>query len=480
MQHTDVVHAPCGPVRGFWREGSAAFLGIPFAEAPVGDLRFAAPRPRRPWTEVLDATAYGATPQRRPFAEVTTIPEPSVPGEDILSVNVFTPRPGDVDAQLPVLVWIHGGGYMAGSPASPWYDGAAFNRDGVVTLTVSYRLGFQGFGWIEDAPGNRGVLDWVAALQWVRDNIASFGGDPDRVTIAGQSAGGGAVLTLMRCPRARGLFSAVVAHSGVPRLQSLEAARASGTALAELADVSPTLAGWAEVDEATLLDQEAKHRAADGGESGVEQVLDSIDPAVPSDMLSFAPYVDGDVLPEGEPYVDVPLLIGATAHEFTAMGSWAVTQLGEVAPLDALRRRFGTEVTDALVAAHPELSPELVLGQLMTMKVFRLPILDVLADRGDAPTWLYDFREVGTSGQSEHCLELPFVFGCLDEPGAVRVLGADADQGLADRMHADWVDFVSGHAVDWPPVAGTPTGRTYRASGVVDGPVYRLEHDLFG
>src|SRR6185437_13660526 len=144
---------------------SAAFLGIPFAEPPVGELRFAAPEPHRPWEGVRDAGEPGATPQRKALAEITLIPEPSYPGESTLNVDVFTPRPGDPEAKLPVLVYIHGGGYVAGSPASPWYDGAAFNRDGIVTVSVSYRLGFDGFGWIEDAPANRGILDWILALE---------------------------------------------------------------------------------------------------------------------------------------------------------------------------------------------------------------------------------------------------------------------------------------------------------------------------
>jgi hypothetical protein len=169
-----------GAVRGFWRPGSAAFLGIPFAEPPFGELRFQAPVPRAPWSGVRDALGYAPTPQRKALAEITTIPEPSIPGDDILTLNVFTPRPSEDGEPLPVLVYIHGGGYVAGSPASPWYDGAAFNRDGVVTVTVSYRLGFDGFGWLPDAPANRGILDWLLALEWVRDNIAQFGGDPAR------------------------------------------------------------------------------------------------------------------------------------------------------------------------------------------------------------------------------------------------------------------------------------------------------------
>jgi para-nitrobenzyl esterase len=262
------ITTPKGRVRGVHRAGgSCAFLGIPFALPPVGDHRFAAPVPHPGWSGVLDATAYGATPQRKPLTEVTLIPEPSIPGDSsTLNVNVFTPDPdrGSGDG-LPVLVWIHGGGFVAGSPASPWYDGAAFNRDGVVTVTVSYRLGFDGFGWVADAPANRGVLDWLCALEWVRDNISAFGGDPTRVTIAGQSAGGAAVLTLLGMDRAQHLFHAVACLSGPTMHITAAAAEEFGRTLADRLGVPPTRAGLSAVDESRVL--EVQHELAPVGRS---------------------------------------------------------------------------------------------------------------------------------------------------------------------------------------------------------------------
>lgn len=174
---------PAGRARGSWflddqQSDSgpriAVFRGIPYAEPPVGRLRFAPPQPRRPWDHVLDTTSFGPTPQRGESG-ITLIPEHAVAGDDTLSVNVWTPTL-DPDAALPVVVWIHGGGFISGSPASPWYDGRAFARDGVVLVTISYRIGFAGFGWIDGATPNRGVLDWICALEWVRDNIVAFGG----------------------------------------------------------------------------------------------------------------------------------------------------------------------------------------------------------------------------------------------------------------------------------------------------------------
>ncbi len=321
-----VVRIAQGQVRGFWRDGrSAAFLGIPFAEAPVGEHRFAAPVPAAGWDGVRAATEFGPTPQRRPFGDVTAIPEPSFPGAATLNVNVFTPVPGEPDARLPVLVWIHGGGFKAGSPSSPWYDGLAFNRDGVVTVSISYRLGFDGFGWIPDAPHNRGLLDQIAALHWVQDNIAAFGGDPDRVTIAGQSAGGGSVWALLVSPVAKGLFSAAISHSGALALQPADVARRSGAALAELGGVEWTRAGLSRLSEEDVLDRQERVSVAPPP-GGLDAALAGIFATGGID-LAFLPYVDGEVLPASVDDAlaagigtDRPLVMGCTAHEFTAAG----------------------------------------------------------------------------------------------------------------------------------------------------------------
>ncbi len=340
-----VVVTRSGAVRGIWRDGSAAFLGIPFAEPPVGDLRFQAPVPHRPWEGVRPADEYGATPQRKTLAEVTLIPEPSIPGESTLNVNVFTPNPVDAgDAGLPVLVWIHGGGYVAGSPASPWYDGAAFNRDGVVTVSVSYRLGFDGFGWIEDAPRNRGVLDWLLALEWVRANIAAFGGDPSNVTISGQSAGGGAVLTLLGCPRAQPLFSRVISLSGPPTNVTMDASEALGRKLAELGGVAPTVAGLSTLTEAEILALQGQVSSVGGNDGEADPIAGLA--AMLDGGLTLGPVVDGDLipLPTNEALAsgiggDKELILGTTDHEFGMVLAGAGEALSGVPAAGVLARR---------------------------------------------------------------------------------------------------------------------------------------------
>lgn len=451
------VTTHAGAVRGFWREGSAAFLGIPFAEAPIGENRFRAPVPHQKWEGVLDATEFGATPQRKALAEVTLIPEPSIAGESTLNVNVFTPRPGE-DAQLPVLVWIHGGGYVAGSPASPWYDGAAFNRDGVVTVSISYRLGFDGFGWIEDAPANRGMLDWLLALEWVRDNIAAFGGNPNNVTISGQSAGGGAVLTLLSSPKAQGLFNRVLSLSGPPTAVTMEASEKLGRTLAELGGVPPTIAGLSTLTEAQVLELQGKVSsigADDGGDplAGLSAMLNQ--------GLTLGPTIDGDLIPMST--VDAfaagigsekELIMGSTANEFNMAMAGAGDALAAVPPAAVLGAvGASAAVIEAYVGEHQGLSTAELVGQYVTDVMFRAPTLNLADVRGaaGAPTWLYSFNwKSPTIGGACHCLDVPFMFDCLGADRIFPIAGGEPPQVLADEVHGSAVAFIATGNPGWP------------------------------
>jgi para-nitrobenzyl esterase len=443
-----IVQTASGAVQGRWRGRSAAFLGIPFAAAPVGPLRYQAPAPVTPWGEVREATRFGPTPQRRPLAPVTTIPEPSVPGEDILNVSVFTPAPGEPERRLPVLVWIHGGGFLAGSPASPWYDGASFNRDGVVTASISYRLGFDGFGWLEDAPVNRGVLDMIAALEWVRENIAAFGGDPAAVTIGGQSAGGSAVLALLSCPRAQHLFRAAICQSAPGRTVWPAAAQRIGNDLATTAGVAPTQAGWSGVSEDTVLDLQSRYG-----------LRPPIDPADPVELvrgvlfgqdygLAFAPVVDGDLLPfpveealtQGISAAKPPL-IGATAHAFNLALAGARAELADVDVVAVLAAAgLPADAAAEYVRAHPELTePAFQLSQIITDHLFRLALLRVVDARSQnagSLTWIYDFRwRSPLRGLSTHCIDLPFIWDLLDAEGVARSLGESYHIGASNTVY---------------------------------------------
>ncbi|MBP2390646.1 carboxylesterase family protein [Aeromicrobium fastidiosum] len=435
-----IVRAPCGPVEGIWRGGSAAFLGIPFADAPIGPLAYAAPQRRARWSGVRLAHHHGPTPQRRPLSEQTTIPEPSIAGEDILNLNVFTPAPGDADARLPVLVWVHGGGFIAGSPASPWYDGGSFNRDGIVTVSVSYRLGFEGFGWIARRPSNRGLLDVLCALEWVHDNISSFGGSPDTVTLAGQSAGGGAALALMAAPRTDGLFRSVAVTSPAPSLTRTRDHQIDGLQMASAAGISGTGEEWASIDPEIVLDLQAGQMAVDAPGAPDHPFAATLQRSLRRGRvdLHFGPAEDSDLLPSpmGRAWLRSPrpLLIGTTADEF------------EDPPL-------GDPV-----------------GHLMTDHMFRRPAADLAAARdeaGHAQTWLYDFREVSSATRTAaHCHDLPYVWDLLTAQGSAEALGHSPSAALAARLHDGWVRFVRDGDPGWP--AAGPTARARRFGGGAD------------
>jgi para-nitrobenzyl esterase len=490
-QNTVEADTQAGRVRGRWRADaaghrSAAFLGIPFAEPPVGELRFAAPAPHPSWEGVRDALEYGATAQRGDPG-VTMIPEPSVPGESTLNVNVFTPDPS-TDAAMPVLVYIHGGGYYAGSPASPWYDGAAFNRDGVVTVSISYRLGFDGFGWIADAPPNRGVLDWLLALEWVRDNISGFGGDPARVTIAGQSAGGGAVLTLLGMPAAQPLFAAAYSISGVASAPSMERALAFGRRLAERAGVQPTRAGLSTLSEERILKLQRELTSGNQGGNPLDEFRSFID-----DGLHFAPLVDGDLVPmavvdaiRSGIGADKPLVLGTTDDEFSMIFDGAKGKLRFV-PARVLLGRVGLTrgIRSAYVAANRDVTRRgtaAVGGRYLTDRMFRTVALRVAEARGDAPTWLYRFSwPSAKSGRAVHCLDVPFFFDCLDADHVDAITGDHPPQALADEVHGGAVAFVRDGHPGWPrftdAVAET---RVYDTPSTVAADAYAGVRPLLG
>lgn len=234
-------------------DGVISFLGVPYAAPPAGRCRFAPPSSPVPWSQPRDARSFGPTAPQPPVAGPIgpLLPRVEIPGDGYLNLNVWTPS---LDGDLPVMVFIHGGAFTSGSGAIPTYNGSRFARDGVVLVTINYRLGADGFMWFGEGPANLGLQDQIAALTWVQDNIRQFGGNPGNVTVFGESAGAMSVCTLIAMPAAQGLFRRAIAQSGAGRcVIGPESALLVAQRLAELLGVRPTQDAIAGVPRHSLL-----------------------------------------------------------------------------------------------------------------------------------------------------------------------------------------------------------------------------------
>ncbi|MDQ6648646.1 MAG: carboxylesterase/lipase family protein [Actinomycetota bacterium] len=455
-----IVATRSGRVQGVERAGVVAFKGIPFAAPPFGPRRMRPPEPHEPWDGVRDASAYGATAPHGPYPAPydLLLPEPVIPGEDCLNLNVWTPDPAA--AGLPVLVWIHGGAFANGSGAVPTYDGSAFARDDVVAVTINYRLGADGFLYTGDGIANVGMLDQVAALEWVRGNIAAFGGDPDRVTIAGESAGGYSVSTLLAMPAARGLFAQAIVQSGAGHfvLSPETATKVAGYLAAKL-EVEPTREGLASVPVDALLQAQALLSAEawqvpDPGKWG----------EIALNRMIFEPVVDGRVLP-GRPIdlvaagasAEIPVLTGSNAEEMRLfMVPNGLVDFVNDDLLNGALAMFGLPAEQARAAydaEHPGSTPGELLADVSTDWTFRIPTVRMAEGHG-GPTYVYEFawRTKQYDGRlgACHALEIPFVFDNLGAEGGEALETDSPPQSLADTMHGAWVRFVSTGDPGWP------------------------------
>ncbi|WP_329267763.1 carboxylesterase/lipase family protein [Streptomyces sp. NBC_01451] len=453
------VTTVAGVVRGRREGGLAVFRGIPFAQPPVGELRFAAPRPTGRWDGVREAFAFGPPPPQ----ETTVAPE--TPGDDWLTVNVWTPD-ADPAARRPVLVWIYGGAYKFGSADDPNYGGSHLSRDGdVVVVTLNYRVGIEGFARIEGAPANRGLLDQVAALEWVRDNVTAFGGDPGRVTVFGESAGAGSIAALLAMPRARGLFRRAILQS-VPGTYFSDALAAdiAGAMAGELG-LRPTVADLSGPDPRKLpeagaaLGARMREYAPRWG-------------AVALTPTPFSPVVDGDVLPTapwealaGGAARDVDLIVGHTRDEYRLflMFGGLFGQVDEEMAA-AVLRLFGPgpDPERAYRAAFPDASAEYLFELVQSDWLFRMPSLYLahaqLAGGGRAHVYELTWAAPVNGGALGAChgLDVPLTFGNYgDTVGGLggMLIGPTPPpetEVLSARFRSAWTSFAATGDPGWP------------------------------
>ena len=444
-----IVETRSGKVEGFERDGVHVFRGIPYAAPPVGARRWQPPVREETWEGTRDATSFSAQSAQSEFALTKLMGQPQPPySEDSLYLNVWTP--GCDDARRPVLVWIHGGAFAWGAGDTPWYDGTKFARHGdVVVVTINYRLNAFGFLHLADVfgerfagSGNAGILDQVAALEWVRECIHAFGGDPERVTIFGESAGGASVGTLLGTPAARGLFRGAIPQSGAA---SWVATREQATTVA--AKVIANLGVGSDVDALLAAPTDA--------------VLAAL-PAFREDggTLPFQPVVDGTVLSErplaaisGGNASGVRVLTGTNADEMTlfTVADPTVAGLDDAGVRARMHNSFGdagVKVFESYRARRPGMTPTDLWVELATDGVFRLPAIRLLeAQLAHGPVWSYFFTfpspVFGGVLRSTHALEIPFVFDNLDRGGAEMLTGHGSERRpIADAMHRAWIAFA--------------------------------------
>jgi para-nitrobenzyl esterase len=450
------VATNAGKVRGTVENGVQCFKGVPYGASTAGERRFMPPAKAQPWTKVRDAYELGPrAPQLAgsfhgqvpPEFEVMDRDEPT--GEDCLVLNVSTPAVGHAGKRA-VMVWLHGGGYTSGSGGFICYDGRELARKhDVVVVTINHRLTVLGYLYFAGIGGekyanasNAGMLDIVAALQWVRDNIGAFGGDPGNVTIFGQSGGGGKVSALMAMPPAKGLFHRAIVESGAAvKGVSTEAANKSAEAFLTKLNLNPS-----QIDELQKL--------------SVDQLLAVTAPGGP--QLALAPVVDGRTLPTDpfdpaapEMSANIPLLIGTTETEVAFFPNQQLDPIDDAglhARVKQTIRNASDAQVDQLIAAYRKGRPDasntdlyLILASDATFRAGVVTEADRKAIQAKAPVYQYYFtwRSPVRDGKlrSFHTLEIPFVFDNVDAATSMTGSGEDR-QALADKMSAAWVAFA--------------------------------------
>ena len=465
----DAVKVDSGQLKGSVQSGVLSFKGVPFAQPPVGDLRWRAPQPVKPWSDVRDATSYGADCMQLPFPS-DAAPLGTEPSEDCLFVNVW--RPANATKKLAVIVWLYGGGFVNGGSSPAVYDGSAFARRGVVFVSFNYRLGrFGSFAHPalsaehpEEAKGNYGYMDQLAGLRWVQRNISAFGGNAKNVTVFGESAGGGSVHMLMTSPMAKGLFQKAIVESGggrgafmPPRFlnkknpQGQPSAEEVGVAFAKAAGI--TGEGAEALAALRKLDADA--------------IVAKLNMATMMTPTYTGPIIDGKVVLEMPDVAykagrgaKTPFMAGANSNEF---GGWGPP------PTEAAYNVFGANKDKAKAAYDPTGTDKLAAGGIgadqMMVETARF-VAKTLSALGQ-PVYEYRFSYVAESMRKEwgrgapHATEIPFVFDTVEAR-----YGKDlkpADKATAEAANAYWVNFAK---------TGNPNGK-----GLPVWPAYKADTD---
>jgi para-nitrobenzyl esterase len=465
-----VVRTSAGAVSGGQEGGIAVFRGIPFAAPPVGHLRFRAPEPAERWDGVREADVFGPPPPQMfagpvPPAVAVTARVRHAP-TDWLTVNVWTPDVGG--GGLPVMVYLYGGAYRAGQAGDPVINGEVLARSGVVVVTGNHRVGMEGYASLSGAPDNRALLDQIALLRWVQEEVSAFGGDPARVTIFGESAGAGAVANLLASSARAGLFATAIAQSVPGTYFTRRLARDITAELVAPLGRSPTAEALRDTDPDALAATAAAIGARMGPFAGRTGVLADRWGPVAGTLTPFSPVVDGEVLPE-DPWTalaagaarGVRLLVGHTRDEWRL---FLVNRgmLGRVTDADAewALSAFGPggDPVTSVRATYPQAGAEELFTLVQSDWLFRMPSLHLAAAHfaGGGEAHLYELTYPAPASDGMlgacHALDVPLVFGTL--PAAPDFFGASPPQEaveVSSRMRAAWTSMATDGDPGWLP-----------------------------
>jgi para-nitrobenzyl esterase len=470
-----------GRIRGVRHGNVDRYLGVPYAAAPIGENRFAAPQPVPVQEGERDCRQMGATAPQLPYAGgmenyLSTV---TVPGDEILNLAIWAPAlpdtpvaPADaLGTGHPVIVWIHGGSLSRGSNAITAYDGTSFARDGIVFIGVNYRLGAEGFSVLDDADTNLGLADQAAALRWVRENAAAFGGNPANVTVMGESAGAICIAALLAHPDAALLFDRAIMQSGPPDSRPRKKSRLITDLMAKELGIAANRATFSEASAPALLDAQRRVTAGTtpitGGPAYTLTLDSTLVPRNPATAIGAG---------RGS---SIPLLIGANTEEYRLwfIPTGLMNTIGWL-HIGVAMLKFG--ISPRTVRRYRRNRPGCTLGELFgalaTDLLLRVPVNRIadarLAQPGGATTHVYEFawRSPVADLGACHALELGFVFDTLDSADAQAMGGPTAPQQLATEMHDAWVRFARNGEPGWP------SWNAYRPVRIWDGAANPLVH----
>ena len=449
MKKTEVIETKSGKIHGYCENGLEIFKGLPYAEPPVGELRLHPPVAKEPWNDVLSATEYGPCSFQGYSQLEEWFGKPQPESEDCLNLNIWTPATDN--KKRPVMFWIHGGAFTIGTGKDPMYDGSSLAKKDVVVVTINYRLGVLGYLHIPGETINVGQFDQILALKWVHDNIELFGGDPDNVTIFGESAGGYAVVTLSAMPAAKGLFRRVIAQSA-PFISPEVNSKVTKGIMRQMSLKKDDIAGLRKLSPEKIIDAQNKYFEKN-----------------PTDILALRPLIDGDTIPvhplkalrNGE-CSHLDFMIGTNEDEFKlfsaldpnlanvngdAAENLLIGYLGALG-IDANRsKKMLNTYKEARLGKFSTETKEL-MSALITDSIFRISTVRLLeAQKIHQPNtynYMFTWKSSAFDGSlgACHALELPFVFGSLDLPLMDGFVGKNPNKELSEKMMDAWIAFA--------------------------------------